>query len=234
MVRFLYTPAAWMEITGKPPVFRPGAGEDDRLKRRSGAFPGQTDRQLVLRRLVLMLEDRLLVWRFNRGEPSALCEIYEKYRAPLLRVGAALLNDRNGLEDVLHDVFVDFAQTTGRFRLTGSLKGYLSICVANRARDRNRTGRHHGTVSLDETTAGASSTPDPERSAAGRELTAKLDAAMADLPGEQREVVVLHLQGRLPFREIARLRDISINTAMSRYRYALEKIRSALNGEFEP
>jgi hypothetical protein len=73
-----------------------------------------------------MLEDRFLVWRFNRGEPSALCEIYEKYRAPLLKVGAALLNDRSGAEDVLDDVFVEFARTSGRFRLTGSLKGYLS------------------------------------------------------------------------------------------------------------
>lgn len=45
---------------------------------------------------------------------------------------------------------------------------------------------------------------------------------------------MLHLQSRLPFREIARLREISINTAMSRYRYALEKIRSALDGAFEP
>lgn len=178
-----------------------------------------------------MLEDRLLVWRFNRGEPSALCEIYEKHRPGLLRIAAALLNDPSGVEDVLHDVFVDFAQTTGRFRLTGSLKGYLSICVANRARDRNRAGLRRGTVSLDDTNDRASASIDPERAAANQELSTRLDAAMGDLPGEQREVVVLHLQALLPFREIARLREISINTAMSRYRYALGKIRSALNGE---
>lgn len=181
-----------------------------------------------------MLEDTLLIWRFNRGEPAALCEIYEKYRAPLLKVAAALLDDRGGVEDVVQDVFVSFAQTTGRFRLTGSLKGYLSICVANRARDGNRTGRRHNTVSLDHTNACSAPYGNPEHAAVNRELTARLDAAMATLPGEQREVVVLHLQARLPFREIARLREISINTAMSRYRYALNKIRSALNGEFEP
>lgn len=179
-----------------------------------------------------MVEDRLLIWRFNRGEAAALCEIYEKYRAPLLKVAAALLNDRSGVEDVLHDVFVNFAQTTGRFRLTGSLKGYLSICVANRARDRNRTGQHHGTVSLDPTDAGPAPGEDPEHAALSRELTARLDAAMAAIPDEQREIVVLHLQSGLPFREIARLREISINTAMSRYRYAVDKIRSALNGRY--
>ena len=97
-----------------------------------------------------MIEDRVLVWRFNRGDLAALCRIYEKYRDGLLKVAAALLNDRSGVEDVLHDVFVDFAQTTGRFRLQGSLKGYLSICVANRARDLNRTLRRHSTTGLNE------------------------------------------------------------------------------------
>jgi RNA polymerase sigma-70 factor (ECF subfamily) len=177
-----------------------------------------------------VVEDSLLVWRFNRGEPAALCRIYEKYRAPLLRVAAALLDDRDSVEDVLHDVFVDFAQTTGSFRLTGSLKGYLSICVANQARDRNRAARRRGTVGLEETMASADPAGDPERATARSELAARIDAALADLPGEQREAIVLHLEGRLPFREIAKRRSISINTAMSRYRYGLGKIHSALNG----
>ena len=181
-----------------------------------------------------MIEDRLLVWRFNRGDPAALCRIYEKYRDGLLKVAAALLNDRSGIEDVLHDVFVDFAQTTGRFHLQGSLKGYLSICVANRARDLNRTQWRRSTVSLDETDALPVSGDCPEHPAVSRERAAKLDAAMAGLPEEQREVIVLHLQGKLPFREIARLQEISINTALSRYRYGLDKLRAALDGELTP
>jgi DNA-directed RNA polymerase specialized sigma24 family protein len=96
-----------------------------------------------------MIEDRVLVWRFNRGDPAALWRIYEKHRDGLLKVAAALLDDRSGVEDVLHDVFVDFARTTGRFRLEGSFKGYLSICIANRARDRNRARRRRSTASLD-------------------------------------------------------------------------------------
>ena len=178
-----------------------------------------------------MIEDRVLVWRFNRGDPAALCRIYEKYRDGLLKVAAALLNDRSGVEDVLHDVFVDFAQTTGRFHLQGSLRGYLSICIANRARDMNRTGRRHTTVSLDEMNAHPVDGNSPEEAAMSRDLVAKLDAAMAELPDEQRETIVLHLQGKLPFREIAGLKEISINTALSRYRYGLEKLRSTFDGE---
>jgi RNA polymerase sigma factor (sigma-70 family) len=180
-----------------------------------------------------MVEDRVLVWRFNRGDPAALRRIYEKYRDGLLKVAAALLNDRSSVEDVLHDVFVGFAQTTGRFRLKGSLKGYLAICVANRARDVNRTRRRYAGASM----AGGSMDPadvdGPEHRLVTRERTAKLDAALAELPEEQRETIVLHLQSKLPFREIARRREISINTALSRYRYGLERLRSVLNGELD-
>lgn len=174
------------------------------------------------------------MWRFNRGDSAALCRIYEKYRACLLKVAAALLYDRSGVEDVLHDVFVDFAQTVGRFQLKGSLKGYLSICVANRARDRNRVMQRRSSASLDEATPRQTDFGGPQHIAMGRETAARLDAAMAGLPDEQREIIVLHLHSRLPFREVAELRCISINTAMSRYRYGLEKIRSALDGELEP
>ncbi|NLZ04437.1 MAG: sigma-70 family RNA polymerase sigma factor [Phycisphaerae bacterium] len=178
-----------------------------------------------------MIEDRLLVWRFNRGDTAALCRIYEKHRDGLLKVAAALLSDKSGVEDVLHDVFVEFAQSTGRFRLKGSLKGYLAICVANRARDRNRTVRRRDSVNLDGVLPQRADANRPEHVAMSREFVAQLDTAMAELPDEQREVIVLHLQSRLRFREIARLQGISVNTAQSRYRYGLDKLRSSLNSE---
>lgn len=184
--------------------------------------------------LVQMIEDRWLVWRFNRGDPAALCRIYEKYRTGLLKVAVALLYDRSGAEDVLHDVFVHFAQGTGQFHLRGSLKGYLSICVANRARDMNRTRQRRSAATLDEMDVSPTGAAGPEREAMSRETATKLDAAMAALPDDQREILVFHLQSKLTFREIAELREISINTALSRYRYGLERIRSALDGELEP
>jgi RNA polymerase sigma factor (sigma-70 family) len=181
-----------------------------------------------------MIEDRLLVWRFNRGDPAALCRVYEKYHDCLLKVAAALLNDRSGVEDVLHDVFVDFAQSVGQFELRGSLKGYLAICVANRARDRNRRMQRRRAASLGETLSPPADQESPDQTAITRELADRLNAAMADLPDDQREILVLHLQSKLPFREIARHKQMSINTAMSRYRYGLEKIRSTLDGELKP
>ena len=61
----------------------------------------------------------------------------------------------------------------------------------------------------------------------------KLKEAITQLPYEQREVVVLRVQGDMRFRQIAKLQDVSIKTALSRYRYGLDKLRSMLNGEVQ-
>ncbi len=180
-----------------------------------------------------MLDDRILVWRFNRGDTDALRRIYGKYRNDLLKVAAALLNDTDGIEDVVHDVFVSFAQAVGEFRLSGSLKGYLSVCVANCARDRNRATQRRRTISLDDVEPVRPAKGRPDDSAVAGELAARLGLALRQLPCEQREAIVLHLQSKMKFRQIAGSQGVSVNTVQSRYRYGLDKLRSILNGELE-
>ena len=58
-----------------------------------------------------MLEDKLLIWKFKRGSSEALCRIYQKYGDYLLALAAALLQDVNAAEDVLHDVFCKFIES---------------------------------------------------------------------------------------------------------------------------
>jgi RNA polymerase sigma-70 factor (ECF subfamily) len=178
-----------------------------------------------------MFEDRLLIYKFNRGDSNALRRIYEKYRNDLLKVATALLNDRNSVEDVVHDVFVTFAQGMGNFRLRGSLKGYLSICIANRARDRNRATQRKRTVDLDGAEPIRSDTSMPDHLAERNELTEQLDYAMTHLPYEQREIIILRLQSRTGFAQIAKSKGVSANTIRSRYRYGLNRLRSILDGK---
>ena len=180
-----------------------------------------------------MIEDRLLIRRFNAGDMDALRRIYEKYRLALLRVAGALLNDAAAVEDVLHDVFVRFASEAGRFRLNGSLKGYLAICVANRARNINRQGRQDSATRLLPGKSERSEMPDPSEIAGCAEQRRVVTCALAQLPQEQRQVIVLHILGSLRFREIARQTADSTNTIQSRYRYGLAKLQSLLNGEVD-
>ena len=87
------------------------------------------------------------------------------------------------------------------------------------------------TVGLDESTPIASRSRRPEQWIIYNEEFKRLSNAMAELPYEQREAVVLHIQGQMKFREIAKLQDVSVKTAVSRYRYGLNKLRSILDDE---
>ena len=177
-----------------------------------------------------MVEDKILVWKFNRGSKDALRRIYEKYKDDLLGLAVTLLRDRSTAEDVVHDVFVSFGKTTGTFRLKGTLKGYLSTCVANSARDRIRLRSGRDTV-LGPAQAFSSASNGPMQYAINCEESKRLDDLLARLPYEQREVIVLRLHHKMRFREIAKGLDVSINTVQSRYRYGLDKLRSIVNGE---
>ncbi|HEG44401.1 MAG TPA: RNA polymerase sigma factor [Phycisphaerales bacterium] len=175
-----------------------------------------------------MIEDRLLIRKFKRGSRSALQRIYEKYRGYLLTLATALLNDVNSAEDVVHDFFVSFAQSADSLKTDGSLKWYLATCVANRAKDRLRAAKRQA-VSIDFAEAMSSDARGPASSAICNEQLQMLNAALAQIPYEQKEVVILHARGQMRFRAIAKMQDVSIKTVQSRYRYGLDKLRIILD-----
>ena len=177
-----------------------------------------------------MLEDKLLIWKFKGGSRKALCRIYRKHGDYLLALAAALLKDVNEAEDVMHDVFCKFIESRDTFKLAGSLKSFLATCVVNLARDKLRA-RKFLPCNLNEATATALDTNEPAHDAIFEENARALERAIAQLTNEQREVILLHLRGGMKFREIAGLQAISINTAKSRYRYGLDKLRSILNSK---
>lgn len=73
----------------------------------------------------------------------------------------------------------------------------------------------------------------PDQAVILTEQAKLLTQAVAGLPEEQREVVLLRLKANMKFRDIAKLQQTSINTVLSRYRYGLERLRSLLDGEVE-
>jgi RNA polymerase sigma-70 factor (ECF subfamily) len=178
------------------------------------------------------MEDKLLVQRCKSGSKEALCRLYEKYKNDLMVLAVALLNDTGAAEDVVHDTFLSFVQVLPEFQLTGSLKGYLATCVANRARNQRRA-KQAQTVDLKDADPVIAPASQPYESIVCNEELQQLTNALARLPCPQREAVMLHLQSGLKFRAIARAQGISVNTAKSRYRYGLEKLRSILNGEVQ-
>ena len=139
-----------------------------------------------------------------------------------------LSSEKSLAEDVVHDVFVAFARVARGLCLRTTLKAYLCTAVANRVCSLQRQQRQFARETIEPV-----SDFDPVREASLAEQLALLDRAMGLLPVEQREVVVLRLQSGLKFREIARIQGISTNTALTRYRYGLEKLRDKLDKKIQ-
>ncbi len=176
------------------------------------------------------MEDRLLVLRCKQGSREALRRIYEKYRDSLLILAVALSHDGSIAEDAVQDTFVGFAENLERFKLTGSLKAYLGTCVANRVRDLMRKQRSK-TMAARQDCSGTLDLNEPSRRLAWNEELQQLSSALAKLPDEQREVIVLRIYGQVRLKAIAKSLGVSINTVKGRYRYGINKLRSILNSE---
>lgn len=179
-----------------------------------------------------MIEDELLKYRFKRGSKDALTRIYQKHAGYMLNLAMALLNDVHQAEDVLADVFVRFAESRAKFRLRGSLKSYLVTCVINRCRDQLRTKKRQAVTLINNENA-TSFSIEPYKNLVCTERAILVNRALAQLPEEQKEVVVLRIKAGLRFTRIAEIQNTSVNTIRGRYRYGIEKLRSLLDGELK-
>ncbi len=152
----------------------------------------------------------------NTAEIEAL---YRQHGAALMLFASAISGDRGRAQDAVHQVFLKAIENRG-VRQAINKKAYLFACVRNavlndaKVQDRN--------MPLDVDSAWFSP---PDRDYAGEQ---NLRRALGELPNDQREVIVLHVWGELTFSEIADLQGVSSNTAASRYRYALSKLRGSM------
>ncbi|MBN2316052.1 MAG: sigma-70 family RNA polymerase sigma factor [Sedimentisphaerales bacterium] len=177
-----------------------------------------------------MIEDKWLIWRCKQGNRAAFQRIYEKYEGDLRTLAANLLYDKTMAEDVVHDVFISLLGIVDTFELRSSLAGYLKTCIVNRSRDVRRIKKPK-TVLADDAGQAPSDSHEPVQRIMETELSRKLDAAMNRLPYEQKEAIVLYLHGQMKFKTIAKLQNVSIKTAHTRYRAGLDGLRSMLNSE---
>lgn len=155
--------------------------------------------------------------------------IHDEHVAAMFAHGMSLLRDEAAVRDVLQDVFLKLA--AGRVTPDGmdSERAYLQGMVRHAAIDRLRrlkVRRDHAETATPEMFEAC---PDPDRDAFRRQL----EAALEMLPAEQREVVVLKLWQEHTFEEISRICGIPPNTAASRYRYGLDKLRTLLRPVYE-
>ena len=145
--------------------------------------------------------------------------LYRRHGAALVLFAAAILGDRGRAQDAVHQVFLKLLESQAADRAIDP-KAYLFQCVRNAVF--NDLKRQQRQVELDPDSAWFEL---PERDHA---LERTLRRALSELAEDQREVVVLHVWGELTFAQVADVLGISSNTAASRYRYALTKLRDVM------
>ena len=139
-----------------------------------------------------------------------------------------MLDHRQDAEDVVQQVFTDFIRASARLTAVNDLSAYLFSSL-RRAAHKTAARRRRHPIANTELTA------DSAVVAAGCMVESphheRLGGCLAGLPRKQREIIALKIDGDLTFAQIGEVLGVSPNTAASRYRLALEKLRTALGAQ---
>jgi RNA polymerase sigma-70 factor (ECF subfamily) len=145
--------------------------------------------------------------------------LYRQYGGPLLLFAISICGERSRAQDAVHQVFLKLMETDS---LKDALdpKAYLFASVRNVVLNDHKHRQRNVTIDSEQLWF-----IPPDRDHAAEQ---NLRRALQSLPDDQRQVVVLHIWGDLTFAQAAEVLNISANTAASRYRYALTKLREAM------
>jgi RNA polymerase sigma-70 factor (ECF subfamily) len=158
--------------------------------------------------------------------PANLEGLYDEHAQALFAFVLNLLRHEADTRDVLQELFLKVARHPGLLEGVKDPRGFLLRLAHNLAIDliRRRSARDRHEQLAAENVALFAATDDPD----DKVFAGSLAEALGELPPEQRAVVHLKLWERLTFEQIAATLDISPNTAASRYRYAIDKLRERL------
>jgi RNA polymerase sigma-70 factor (ECF subfamily) len=194
--------------------------------------------------------DEALMAAYQRGDLAAFEALVVRHEKPLWNFLRRFVGDPAAAEDLLQETFLRVVRHAPEWQPTARVSTWLYTIARNLCTDHARRMSHRRATSLDGGGAEGArdgdgsgprpldriAGPDPggEAAAAGQEIAARIEAAVAALPPDQREVFLMREVMDLPFAEIAAAVGASEPTVKSRMRYALERLRAALGELREP
>jgi RNA polymerase sigma-70 factor, ECF subfamily len=188
------------------------------------------------------MTDEALMARYQKGDVAAFAELVSRHERRLWNFVRRFVTDAATAEDLLQEVFMRVVKSAAEWQPSAKLSTWLLTIARNLCTDHARRCAIRRAESLDQAPGGArddsgphridrlaASGGDAERAALDHEIAIRVDAAVSQLPVEQREVFLMREVMDMSFAEIALATGANEPTVKSRMRYALERLRGALH-----
>lgn len=176
--------------------------------------------------------DDELMLRYRGGDAVAFEALYRRHRAPLYRFLLRQLGDAAQAEEVFQDVWMRVIDARDRYQPRARFGSWLYAIAHNRLMDTHRASGRAQLLDPDESEQALENLPAAELPAHvwldRKRAAERLFAALARLPEAQREAFLLQQEGELSVEEIAAATGVSRETAKSRLRYAVARLRASL------
>ncbi len=167
-----------------------------------------------------------LIERIAKNDTDAFRQLYEETNKAVYGFAYSILKNPQDAQDILQDTYVHIHRAAGTYKSQGKPMAWIFTITRNLALMKIRRGKK--TVELDnEQIANVSTHIDfSERS----DNKIALLEALAQLPDDVRQIVVLHSVSGLKHREIAEIMDMALPTVLTKYNRALKKLRTIIQG----
>lgn len=183
------------------------------------------------------ITDKDLVRSYLDGQTAALEELVNKYKAPLFGYILDMTQGGQDAEEVFQETWFRVIKKIRSYR-DGNFFGWVMRIARNIVIDRARKKKPQLTLDAENENGTSNielvsgSQDNPSSNLADHQTGIRIRKAVDELPPEQKEVFLMRTRLDLPFRDIADIQETSINTALARMQYALQKLRSILKEDY--
>jgi len=174
-----------------------------------------------------MLSDELLFDQFTKGDMTAFEHLYSRYRQSLYTFLLRSCSDHAEADDIYQDAWSRVIYATVPFT-SGSFRAYIFKIARNLQIDSHRRSQIHLVDEHELLEDMADDKPNMARKLDGEDCGELLVSEVALLPGEQRDAFLLKEESGLTLEQIANMLEVGRETIKSRLRYAMKRLRAAL------
>jgi RNA polymerase sigma factor (sigma-70 family) len=183
----------------------------------------------------MAVPDEQLMLAYAGGDAGAFDTLYGRHKGPLFRFVLRSVKSHGTAEELFQEIWMRVIESRGRYRPEAKFATWLYTVAHHRLVDHWRA-RGLSLVSLDDEETGvpqpmAAPSAEPHRVVEARQVLDRLAAAVAALPLAQREAFLLHTEGGLNVAQIAAATGSAEEAAKSRLRYAMGKLREAIEDD---